>query len=177
MPDASQHVAAVEQAFERCGQAFCRYFTVRAGGDTHLVDDLMQQLWLRGRLRAHELRGSNAEPWLWRIAQNLLREHYRRSGRQNGPLVDRDLARSLARRFDEEELPLDVLARREVHDQLLLALTELPADEQTLLIGFYFEGRPQRELAATLGIGERAVEGRLYRARLALRDKLAHFEA
>ena len=101
MPDASQHVAAVEQAFERCGQAFCRYFAVRVGDDTHLVDDLMQQLWLRGRLRAHELRGSNPEPWLWRIAQNLLREHRRRSGRQNGLSLDPDLAPVLARRFDE----------------------------------------------------------------------------
>lgn len=176
MPDAPRHVAAVEQAFEHCGQAFCRYFAVRVEGDTHLVDDLMQQLWLRGRLRAHEIRGSNPEPWLWRIAQNLLREHRRRLGRQNGPLVDPGLARSLAQRFDEEELPLDVLARQEVQDQLLLALTELPADEQALLLGFYFEGRSQRELATTLGIGERAVEGRLYRARLALRDKLAHLE-
>jgi RNA polymerase sigma-70 factor (ECF subfamily) len=177
MSDVSQRVAVVEQAFDRCGQAFSRYFAVRVGGDTHLVDDLMQQLWLRGRMRANELRGSSPEPWLWRIAQNLLREHWRRSGRQNGRLADPDLARFLARRFDEQELALDLLARQEVQDQLLLALTELPADEQALLIGFYFEGQTQRELATALGIGERAVEGRLYRARAALRDKLARLQA
>jgi DNA-directed RNA polymerase specialized sigma24 family protein len=70
--------AVVQRTFERCGQAFCRYFAVRTRGDAHLVDDLMQQLWLRARLGADELRQANPEPWLWRIAQNLLREHRRR---------------------------------------------------------------------------------------------------
>jgi RNA polymerase sigma factor (sigma-70 family) len=176
MPAGSQYVAAVEHAFERCAQAFCRYFAVRLGGDPQRVDDLMQQLWLQGRLRAQELRGDNAEPWLWRIARNLLRAHWRTSQRHAGRLADPALARVLAERFDNEELPLDVLTRREVQDHVLLALTALPAGEQELLIGFYFEGRSQHELAAGLGISERAVEGRLYRARLALRDTLAHLD-
>ena len=54
----------VQDAFERCSQAFCRYFTVRTSGDPHVADDLMQQLWLQGRLHAAELRNDRAEPWL-----------------------------------------------------------------------------------------------------------------
>ena len=168
--------ALVQETFERCGQALCRYFTVRVRGDSHLVDDLMQQLWLQARLHCGALRHDAAEPWLWRIAQNLLRAHWRRQGRTSGDRIQADpaLARSLGVRFDTEDLPADTLARQEVRDQLLLALTELSASTQELLIGCYFEDRSQADMAITLGITERAVEGRLYRARLALRDKLAH---
>jgi RNA polymerase sigma-70 factor (ECF subfamily) len=170
--------AAVQQVFERCGQAFCRYFTVRTGGRSDVVDDLMQQLWLRSRLAAADLQDPNAEPWLWRIAQNLLHEHRRKRGR--APLgwvvAQPELARTLARQFDREDLPAEVLARGEVQDQLLLALTELSSDEQELLVGFYFENCSHATLAERLGISPRAVEGRLYRARQALRDKLADLE-
>jgi RNA polymerase sigma-70 factor (ECF subfamily) len=82
----------------------------------------------------------------------------------------------LARRIDTEDLPEEVLLRKEVQDQLLLAMTALPSEVQELLIGFYFEGHSQVELAATRGVSERAIEGRLYRARLAFRDKLADLE-
>ena len=58
----------------------------------------------------------------------------------------------------------------------LTGLATLSSDEQEGLIGFCFDGRPHVELAEMLGITGRAVEGRLYRARLALRRKLSHLE-
>ena len=87
-----------------------------------------------------------------------------------------ELAARLAERLDSVDLPPDVLSRQEVQEQLLLALTELDSEDQELLIGFYFDGRTQAALAGVLGISERAIEGRLYRARRALRDRLAHLE-
>ena len=174
-----QTVAAViERTIERCCQSFFRYFTVRTDGNMHLVDDLMQQLWLQARLRRDDFRGDNPEPWLWRIAQNLLREHWRKQERSPVSRLQADpkLARSLAVRFDAEDLPEEVLVRQETRNQLLLALTDLPNDAQELLIGFYFNNRSYVDLASSLDISERAVEGRLYRARLALRDKLANLE-
>lgn len=178
MSEPTDAATLIQGTFERCCQAFCRYFTVRSGGDTHLVDDLMQELWLQARLKADDLRGANPEPWLWRIAQNLLREHWRKRGGSLAARVKADpaLARSLAARLDTEEIPAETLARKDVQEQLLLALTELPAETQELLIEFYFEGRAHAELATALNISERAVEGRLYRARAALGDKLAHLE-
>lgn len=169
---------AVQRGFERCADAFCRYFTVRLG-DAHLVDDLMQQLWLRARLAAGDLRGENPEPWLWRIAQNLLREAHRRRGRAlpQGAVADAALAAQLAARIDTADLPEELLARREARDQLLLALTALPAEAQDLIVAFYFDGHSQAELAQRYQVSERAIEGRMYRARLALRDRLAHLDA
>ncbi len=165
-------------AFDRCSRAICRYFSVRTGGDEHLVDDLMQQLWLQARRKADSVRQANAEAWLWRVAQNLLRAHWRNRAQrpQEAPLADPRLAAELARRFDNEELPAEVLARKEVRDQLLLALTALPSAEQELLLGHYFHELSHAKLAEAHGISERAVEGRLYRARKLLRQKLKHLE-
>lgn len=176
--DEADRVRAVQCSFERCADSLCRYFTVRVG-NAHLVDDLMQQLWLRSRTSAGELRATNPEPWLWRIAQNLLREAHRRNGRETpgGAVADAALAADLARRFDSADLPDELLSQREARDQLLLAITALPAEMQDLITGFYFEGRSQVELARQYQLSERAIEGRLYRARLALRDKLAHLDA
>ncbi len=178
MKEPGDSASAVQRTFERCGPSLFRYFAVRTGQDGHLVDDLMQQVWLQAHMHAADLRDGNPEPWLWRIAQNLLRGQRRKPVpcSLEGAVADPDLARILAERFDTENLPEEVLARKEVRDQLLLALTELSAEEQELLVGFYFEGRSHAELGEKLNISERAVEGRLYRARLALRDRLAHLE-
>ena len=84
------------------------------------------------------------------------------------------LAAELANRLVEEELPPEVLERKEVRDQLLLAITELPSGDQDLIAGHYFDGAAFAELARRTGLSERAIEGRLYRARQALREKLRH---
>jgi RNA polymerase sigma-70 factor (ECF subfamily) len=166
-------------AFDRCSRAICRYFAVRTADDEQLVDDLMQQLWVQARCKADSVRQANAEAWLWRVAQNLLRAHWRSRAQrpQQVPLADPQLGAELARRFDTEELPAEVLARKEVRDQLLLALTALPSAEQELLLGHYFHELSHAALAEAHGISERAVEGRLYRARKLLREMLKHLES
>ena len=165
---------AVEAVFDRCGSSLYRYFAVRTGGDTHLADDLMQQLWLQAGTGNASIADERVEAWLRSIAKNLIRTHWRKRARRpdSAPLARADLAAELGRRIDSEELPPNVLERKEVRDQLLLAITELPHGEQELIVGRYFHELSQAELAARLGITERGVEGRLYRARAALREKL-----
>ncbi|MFT3683687.1 MAG: sigma factor-like helix-turn-helix DNA-binding protein [Phycisphaerales bacterium] len=55
---------------------------------------------------------------------------------------------------------------------MLLAMTELPAAEQDLLVAHYVRGEEQAKLAERLGLSVRAVEAKLYRARKALHDRL-----
>ncbi|MBI5864991.1 MAG: sigma-70 family RNA polymerase sigma factor [Planctomycetes bacterium] len=169
--------AAFESAFDRCAASLHRYFSVRAG-DTHLADDFMQQLWLQASAACDGIPAANIEYWLRAIARNLLLTHWRVRARRgvNAPIADPEFAAGLADRLCSEDLPADEIERREVRDQLLLAITELPAAEQELIVGCYFEQTPHVALAARLGITERAVEGRLYRARSALRERLRNLE-
>jgi RNA polymerase sigma factor (sigma-70 family) len=164
----------VEQFYDRYATVFWRYFAVRTAGDTHAADDLAQHLWLQARLKGSSMRGGNVEAWLWQVARNLLRLHYRKRGTAELPEADPGVVHCLAEKLDSEPLPDEVLSRREIRDQLLLTLTSLPVEHQVLLVGYYFDGRTELVLAEELGVSPRAIEGRLYRARHALRDKLAH---
>ncbi len=167
--------ARVEAAFDRHSSTTYRYVVVRVGGDRHLADDLMQQLWLQCiGSETVAIPDDRLEFWFKAIAKNLLRSHWRtaRNRPTHLPIADPGLASELAAKLTAEEMPAAELERREVRDQLLLALTALPTFEQELVVGYYFRDRTHAELAELLGISARSVEGRLYRARQALRQEL-----
>ena len=56
-----------------------------------------------------------------------------------------------------------------------LAITDLPAAGQEAIARYYFAGQTLEQIGEAFGATARGVEGRLYRARAALRDKLRHF--
>jgi RNA polymerase sigma-70 factor (ECF subfamily) len=121
---------------------------------------------------------TECEPWLYGIARNLVRKHWRQNGR-NGrvvPLEDADVAGRLAQNMESRPLPPDAAAQAESAQQLLLAVTALPASEQKLVFAFYFEGRPQSDIASDLGVTPKTIETRLYRARQRLRASLRDAE-
>ena len=167
------HDAALDAAFTRCGPALYRFVVVRVG-DSHLADDLMQQLWLAALKATDRVPAAELEYWLRGVARNLVRNHWRTQAQRpkHMPMPDADLAATLSRRLVEEDIPEDVLLRREARDQLVLALTALDAAHQEIVIARYFEGQALSAMATRFEISERAVEGRLYRARQALRVAL-----
>ncbi len=175
--DATTTSATLCDQYERNSRGLYRFLFIRAGGDRDLADELMQQVWLACRSAPNQ---SHPEPaaWLWSVARNLLAAHWRRekSRPPHIPIENPAAAVELAARMAEGDLPDALVQRRELQDQLMLALTDLPGDAQDLMIDHYFHGVTHDALAGRLGIGARAVEGRLYRARHLLRERLAHFE-
>ncbi len=165
---------AIESAFDRYSRSLYHYVVARTGGNADLADDVMQQVWLQAVREGGSVPIEEMEFWLRRVATNALRAHWRKQrGRPpHVPVPQPRLAKELAQRLDSQPLPDDELDRRDVRDQLLLAITTLTASDQELIIGRYFHGRSLAQLAESLGIGHRAVEGRLYRARQALKDEL-----
>jgi RNA polymerase sigma-70 factor (ECF subfamily) len=172
---AADDATGMDVVFDRCKRSIYRYLVVRIG-DAHLADDLMQQLWLQARTSGASVPEDQLEFWLRGIARNLVRTHWRRrAGRPASiTLPNPELAADLADRLVSEELPPEILERKEVRDQLLLAITELTSDQQEIVVAYYFHNRSHAQLAAEAGLSVRAVEGRLYRARQALREKLNH---
>jgi len=172
---ATDDATAMDAAFDRCSRSLYRFIVVRVG-DTHLADDLMQQLWVQAHDRAADVPKDELEFWLRGVARNMVRTHWRTRTRRppNVPLADPELGADLADRLLSEELPPEVLEREEVRNQLLLAITELTGDEQEFIVEHYFHNQSHSELAVQFDLSARAVEGRLYRARQALREKLRH---
>ena len=169
----SEDATAMDAAFDRCSRAIYRYIFVRVG-DAHLADDLMQQLWLQARTGRSDVPADQQEFWLRGIAKNLVRGHWRREKRRATRVLSADprMAAELAERMGREPLPAEYLENREIQTHLMLAITALDSEEQELIIGHYFHGKGHADLARENGMSLRAVEGRLYRARRLLREKL-----
>jgi len=152
-----------------------RFILVRVHGDRETADELLQQT-------CHEAAKSQAMPtdvdecqaWLHGVARNLIRRHWRKANRSRviEAADGSEAARQLAEAMESGPLPPEVLDRKETAQQILLAVTALPAESQRLVFAVYFEDRCQADVAHELGMTEKSVEMRLYRIRERLRTTL-----
>ncbi len=176
--DSAANADAIDALFDRHCRWLYRYVVVRMGGDAQLADDVMQQVWVAALRTGWSVPADEIEFWLRGVARNILAAHRRRLANRPKqlPLADRVLASELAEALESSPLPPEMVDKKETKDQLLLALTQLPSDTQELIAGRYFRGWTLERIAETLGLSLRAAEGRLYRARQALKQALAHLE-
>lgn len=167
------------EAFRSVADGLYRWILLRVGRDRHVAEDLLQQTCHEAARSRHQPTGGDKyEAWLRGIAKNLVRRHWRQS-KQRGTHVSIEnpgIARQLAEDMESRPLPTDTLIRAEVAEQLLLAVTSLPAVEQRLIFAFYFEGRSQAQIADELHVSAKSVETKLYRVRNRLREILKNIE-
>ncbi len=135
------------------------------------MQDAMASAWLK--LNQYDLERPFA-PWLSRIALNKCRDHLRR--------------RKLTRIFDLgddnsiEQLPSNAPGEHEKAQsrQMLAALTReipnIPTKLREAFVLVTFDGMSQASAADLLGVTEKTIETRIYRARKRLRGKLKKFE-
>ncbi|MEP6730633.1 MAG: sigma-70 family RNA polymerase sigma factor [bacterium] len=154
----------VRQIYRETLDDFYGVVSRRCDGDRDLTEDVVQETWLRA-VRAWRVDGIPERPmaWLTTVASRLLSNYFRRQtpirlddGAIEIPAVDADVAR-------------DATERRSLVER---AIARLPFRQMRLIEEFHFERRPVAEIANTLGLSERAVEGRLRRARQSLRHEI-----
>lgn len=169
----------LREVFNKSADSLYRFILVRVWGNRDCADDLLQQTCYEAtRQPRPPADADQCEAWLRGIARNLLRKHWRQAKRQGSflPLEDPGLAGRLAEDLESRPLPADALIREESITQLLLAITSLPAADQSLIFAHYFDGRKQADIAGELGLTEKSIESRLYRARGCLRAALREME-
>ena len=135
-------------------------------GRRELAEDITQEAWLRA-LRYWREHGVPKNPigWLMTVARNLVVSYFRRH--QPAALDDVSSAEILA--------AVDANAVSDSEEVALLvtqALARIPEAEARLLETFHYDRMKMSQLAELYGISERAVEGRLRRARERLRREL-----
>lgn len=106
--------------------------------------------------------------WLSRIAINKCRDWARRRTVRRFLLGAGALTREVADVPDLAPPPVDAVADREELERLWKAIAALPGTLKEPLILRTIEGLSQAETAEILGISGKAVETRLYRARVKL---------
>jgi RNA polymerase sigma-70 factor (ECF subfamily) len=140
-------------------------YLARVSGHGHLADDLMQEAYLRflgapcpGDAEAERKR------WLFRIATNLLRDHWRRTV----PAASLD-------EIPEALLPArDASAGFDAHAMVGPALLRLrPRDRQLLWLA-YAEGYTHPEIAEITGLHAASIRILLFRARHRMAVLLRH---
>lgn len=162
----------------RC-DAIYAFIVVRVGGDRDAADDLLQQTCYEAARKRRVPEPDDAcEAWLFGIARNLVRRHWRTQKRRGIllPLGDHETGRNVAEKMQAGALSAESINDSKLVTQLMLAITSLPASDQQLIFAFYFDGRSQQQIAEQQDTTAKSIEARLYRLRSRLRDKLQSLE-
>ena len=152
--------------------------------------DLTQEALARGLDKIGDFRG-DAGPytWLFRIAMNLAVTHLRTAGRRRTVSLDAatngraagtrgggggDGSSVGSRLADARSAdPSDAVEKRESADRLSDALGRVDEVSRAILVMRDLEGFDYQQMADLLGLPLGTLKSRLFRARLALRDRLA----
>jgi RNA polymerase sigma-70 factor (ECF subfamily) len=137
--------------YERSARPLWAYLA-RVSGDPSLADDFMQESFVRFLCASQPEEGEVAgRRYLFRIATNLLRDHWRRP-----------------RQASIEEIPEEffaAVANSSPSDLLGPALARMRPRERQLLWLAHAEGYTHREIAGITGLAAASIRLLLYRAR------------
>jgi RNA polymerase sigma-70 factor (ECF subfamily) len=166
---------AFDTLIEAYGPRLYGYF-YRATGRRSDAEDLLQELFVRLVSTIHQYEHEGRfDPWLFRIATNLIRDRIRRSrsakrafgaGEQND-----DERGGLAEVTDRTQPhPDEVLDRAEQVDRLQAAIEQLPEPERAVILLRHFSQLSFREIAELMGTPLGTALARAHRGLARLRE-------
>lgn len=175
----SGHDAALNDLMERHASPIF-HFLCRMTGNEDDANDLAQEAFVRVfRSRDSFRRGEKFSTWLYTIAANLARNHFRwRSRHPNvsldveSPATEQTLGSTLPA---TDPAPAEQALAHERAQVVRAAVLKLPDDLREAIVLCEWEEKSVAEAAAILKSTPKAVESRLYRARKQLREKLISF--
>lgn len=132
-------------------------FLYRMCGDADLAEDLMQETFVRAMQASRTYRPTaRLSTWLFSIASNLMRDHWRRQARRGVAASFDDL--SLAAPDRTEEAALRALGRQGVR----AALLQLPPQQRAALVLRYYHDLSYEEIAQALACPVGTVRSRIH---------------
>ena len=155
------------------GELYNRYapriyaYIYRRVGDAHLAEDLTADVFVRiiRAIQAEHFWHTSFQAWLYRIAHNVVVDHYRRQPAERELELNEQPAPA-------EDSPVSVLAERLDYQQLGAAIGRLTTDQQQVLALRFGEGMTTRETAEVMDKTVGAIEALQHRALAALRRLL-----
>jgi RNA polymerase sigma-70 factor (ECF subfamily) len=138
------------------------YMAKRTGGNRELTEDIVQESYLRA-LDNWKRKSLPDSPmaWLKRVAHNILIDYLRQ--KRWDKKVDPDLNPHTGNQASKD--PFKSL-------EIFLAISSLGRKKAKIIEAFYYDGMSVKEIANSMAISERAVEGQLRRARQSLKSLL-----
>jgi RNA polymerase sigma-70 factor (ECF subfamily) len=168
---------AFEEFFERYFPGLYRFALIRLG-DEDAAEEVAQASLSKAVQKLATFRGeATLFTWLRTFCRHEVGAHYERQGRlraQLEPLADIAETRAAVDLLGRDATgPEEALRRKEVAQHVQLTLDGLPPHYGDALEWKYIQGLSVKEIAERLGMGAKAVESLLTRARDAFRDGFA----
>jgi RNA polymerase sigma-70 factor (ECF subfamily) len=158
--------AALGELYDRYAPRIYAYIYRRVS-DAHLAEDLTGEVFVRviQAIRSEKFWKTSFQGWLYRIAHNLVVDHYRRQPESPELMLDERLLAA-------EDDPADAVAQRLSRRQLDAAMHRLTPDQQQVVVLRFAEGLTAREVAEIMNKSVGAVEALQHRALASLRRVL-----
>ena len=137
-------------------------------GDRMAAEDIAQEAFLKILSAAKRYRPSaKFRTYLYGVVTRLCLDHVRKKQ----PAYADDLSNAIR----PSPSPLDAAVSRESGEAVRKALDTLPPNQRMAVVLRYYEGLSGRDMAAAMGVSQKAVERLLARARGALEVHLSDF--
>ncbi|SEK64755.1 RNA polymerase sigma factor, sigma-70 family [Roseateles sp. YR242] len=144
-------------------------FLRRRVGNPHDVEDLVQDTLVEALRCIEQFQGqSRPETWLFGIALNLTRGHYKRA-RCRDVYVDADVADVPSEGGDN---PMDITEQRQRMTRVAAVLPSLPEDSRQMLERVVIDNLSYEEVALEMNIPIGTVRSRISRARAHLKRQI-----
>ena len=137
--------------------------------DSELAKDLTQETWKKAFRAIKKFRGDSAfSSWLYRIAENVCTDHFRRQKYNTEPLhlIDENCI------TETDPCPSRDVERSELREHLQKALTALTPIRRRVFLLYYHHELPIKAIAAEIGRSEGTIKSHLRNARLQLQEFL-----
>jgi RNA polymerase sigma-70 factor, ECF subfamily len=136
-------------------------FLLRITGQVQLAEDLVQEAFIR----MLNFRGAPPErfrPWAYRIAHNLVRDHFRSAVvRREIESLPAEKLESVSITADQQEMEV-VLMQNSSHNQVITLLQRLPGNQREVLVLRFYHELTLGEIAEITGAPLGTVKSRLY---------------
>ena len=148
-------------------EGMLRYIVSGVLSDPHRQEDCLAEVRLKlwEKREQYDPERSSPATWLTALCRNAAVDHLRSALRHSAEALDET-------RPDPAPGPEEQLLRKERAERLERALASLSHRDRALFYRKYYYLQSTARIAAELGLTPRAVEGRLYRIRKGLQNKL-----
>ncbi len=139
------------------------------------VEDLAQEVFIKAYRSLSTFRGgSSFYTWVYKIALNTCRNHYRGLGRHpEGAVLEGESATESL--LEKGASPEAEVFRAEFWETVRCSLRELPHEQREAVVFCDLEGLSYEEISSVIGIPVGTVRSRLFRGRKSLQGKLAGY--
>ena len=161
---------AFEELYRRYARRLKGFFFMQLGGDEELAADATHDVFLRAyEARSRYQEGRRVDTWLFTIAYNICKNHYRSNAYEAQLLASID-AEPVSNQQIEVDLDAAIL-----DEALAQVLNELPAPLHQIFSLHYQEELTIPQIAEIVGVPEGTVKSRLHKTMNIIRKKLNNY--